>query len=189
MIGMVAAEDLRTARARRCRRAGRWELLPTLFSPDARSLQARRACTHRRAGNVAYEESLAWGDVARGLAEADFVFEETFTSPTIYHHPIEPAMSIVVNYTTQGIEIWSPSNNPFDVIREMAEVFGIPPERVRVHVPYSAATLARSTARADARGGRPVDADRPPGEVRRHRRGELSGHRPPRHGLSSAGSA
>src|SRR5581483_10672015 len=136
IIGMVAAEDLRTARLAASLVDVDWDLLPTMFSPDEAFASDAPQLHEVADGNVAVDLSLEWGDVDQGLRDADVVFEETFTSPTIYHHPIEPSMSVVVNYTSQGIEVWSSSNNPFDVVREMSELFGVSPEQVRVHVPY-----------------------------------------------------
>jgi CO/xanthine dehydrogenase Mo-binding subunit len=80
-------------------------------------------------------DELEWGDVEQGLREADYVYEGVFTSPNIYHHPIEPAMSVLVNYTADGIEVWTQSNQPFDVASDIAALMGIRPEQVRVHVP------------------------------------------------------
>jgi len=45
-------------------------------------------------------------------------------------------MSALVNYTSQGVEFWACTNHPFDVAADTANLFGISPEQVRVHVPY-----------------------------------------------------
>ncbi|MBM2809561.1 MAG: hypothetical protein HW416_320, partial [Chloroflexi bacterium] len=164
LIGMVVAEDLRTARYAATLVDVEWELLEPLFTADG-VLAPDADVLHDNVGsNVAVEDSLEWGDVDQGFKEADYIFEGTFTSPTIYHHPIEPAMSALVDYRSDGVEIWSPSSGPFSVLRDVAELFGISEEQVRVHTPYvggnfgakhsSAETMA--AAAISMKIGRPV---------------------------------
>ncbi|MBM2811831.1 MAG: Xanthine dehydrogenase family protein molybdopterin-binding subunit [Chloroflexi bacterium] len=136
VVGMVAAEDLRTARYAASLVDIEWDILAPLFS-HREALADGAPLLHEDAGsNVAVADDLEWGDVEGGLRESDYVYEGVFTSPTIYHHPIEPGMSMLVNYTTEGIEIWSQSNQPFDVASDVAALFGIAADHVRVHVPY-----------------------------------------------------
>jgi len=136
VIGMVVAEDPRTAQRAAALVDVEWDLVQPLFGAEA-SLAVGAPILHENVGtNVALEDSLEWGDVEEGLKEADYVFEGTFTSPTIYHHPIEPAMSVVANYTANGIEMWTSSSGPFNAAESVAQLLGISPEQVRVHVPY-----------------------------------------------------
>ncbi|MBM2811579.1 MAG: putative xanthine dehydrogenase subunit [Chloroflexi bacterium] len=164
LVGMVVAEDLRTARTAAGLVDVEWEILKPLFSADE-SLAPDAESIHEEVGsNVALTDSLEWGDVEQGFNESDYIFEGTFISPTIFHHPIEPSTSVVANYTSDGIEMWTSTSSPFSVLKKVADIFGISPEQVRVHVPYigghfggkhSGAELL-TTAVLSMKTGRPV---------------------------------
>ena len=136
LLGMVVATDQRTARHAVDLIEVEYERLPTLFSP-AEALAPGAPLVHEHLGNnVALEASLEWGDVETALRAAPRVIEVSFTSPAIYHHPIEPAMSVLVEATPDGFEFWTPSNNPFDVVDVASRVLGVPKQAIRVRVPY-----------------------------------------------------
>jgi CO/xanthine dehydrogenase Mo-binding subunit len=136
LVGMVVATDRRTARHAADLIEVEYERLPTLFSA-ADALAADAPLVHEHlSDNVALESSLEWGDVDGALRDAAHVFETSFTSPAIYHHPIEPAMSVLVEATPDGFEFWTPSNDPFDVVDVASKVLGVPREAIRVRVPY-----------------------------------------------------
>jgi CO/xanthine dehydrogenase Mo-binding subunit len=135
LIGVVAAVDLRTARRAAELVDVEYELLPPVFSP-AEAFQPDAPLVHEGLGhNLAFEDSLEWGDVERGLAEAAHVFEESFLCSTVFHHPMEPAMSFIANFQGDTLEFWAPTNNPFDIVNEASALFEIPPDQVRVQVP------------------------------------------------------
>jgi CO/xanthine dehydrogenase Mo-binding subunit len=136
VVGMVVAEDLRTAQRAAELVDFEWDHVEPLFSADA-ALAPGAPVLHENVGtNIALQDSLEWGDVDQGFAEADYIYEGTFTSPTIYHHPIEPAMSVVANYTADGIEMWTSSSGPFNAAESVAQLLGVSPEHIRVHIPY-----------------------------------------------------
>jgi CO/xanthine dehydrogenase Mo-binding subunit len=136
LVGVVAAVDLRTARRAAELVDVEYEILPPVFSPEE-ALAPGAPLIHEALGhNLALEDSLEWGDVEAAFAESAHVFDETFTCNTVFHHPMEPAMSFVASFVGDTIEFWAPTNNPFDIVNEAAAIFEIPPEQVRVRVPF-----------------------------------------------------
>ncbi len=85
--------------------------------------------------NVCYGERYAWGDVDRGLAEADAVFEDTFAFPMVYHYAMEP-YTVIASADRDGITAWASAQHPFLVRAELAQIFRERLERVRVVVTY-----------------------------------------------------
>ncbi len=85
--------------------------------------------------NVCYHERYAWGDVDRGLAGADAVFEDAFAFPMVYHYAMEP-YTVIASADHDGITVWASAQHPFLVRAELAQVFHERLERVRVVVPY-----------------------------------------------------
>ncbi len=78
----------------------------------------------------------AVGDVEAGLAQADFVVDETYTTSDRHANPIEPHATLawwdqdqlVVHTATQGIALTQ---------QTMAGLFGLPPENVRIESRYT----------------------------------------------------
>ena len=85
--------------------------------------------------NLLNEVHYHWGDVEKGFAESDRIFEDTFTFPMVYHYAMEPHAAIA-RYDSQGITVWSSAQHPFSVRTELARVFRLPLHRVNVIVPY-----------------------------------------------------
>src|SRR5579883_466025 len=109
------------------------ELKPAGTFPDLKHLQGKRNT------NVALDFHLRRGDVERGFAEADHVFEHTFRTQQVLHLPLEPFVSAAE--TTGGandvrLTIHTASQSPSFVRIEIARLLGWPENRVRVKVPY-----------------------------------------------------
>jgi len=135
-VGMVAAADLRTARQAAARVNVQYELLPPLFTADEALAPGAPLIHEEHGSNLAREDHLEWGDVDGALKEADHVFEEVYSVPNVFHHPMEPASSALVNFTEEILDIWVPTNNPHRVADAAAHMFGIKRERVRIRVPF-----------------------------------------------------
>jgi len=92
LIGMVVAVDLRTARHAPELIKVEYEILPPIFSADT-ALALGAPLIHEQLGaNLAVQDEFEWGEINRGFKEAERVFEDAFTSQTVYHHPMEPAI-------------------------------------------------------------------------------------------------
>jgi CO/xanthine dehydrogenase Mo-binding subunit len=86
--------------------------------------------------NICYHFKLRTGDVDRAFAEADRVFEDTFSSPPAQHVPLEPHVTLVYLDESQRVNVWSTSQTPSYVRSELSQTFGIPMNRIRVRIPY-----------------------------------------------------
>jgi CO/xanthine dehydrogenase Mo-binding subunit len=75
------------------------------------------------------------GDVQVGFAESDLIFEEEFTVPAVQHVALEPT-GCICHYTRDGyLTVWATSQTPFQERRLLAELLGLPENRVRVIKP------------------------------------------------------
>jgi isoquinoline 1-oxidoreductase len=74
------------------------------------------------------------GSIEEGLAAADKKLEQTYTVEYIAHAPLEPRAA-VAQWTDGKLTVWTGSQRPFGVRSELAEVFRIPEDRVRVIMP------------------------------------------------------
>ena len=89
-----------------------------------------------RQSNICYHFKLRTGDVERAFAEADRVFEDTFSSPPAQHVPMEPHVTLVYLDEHERLNVWTASQSPSYVRTELSATFGIPMNRIRVRVPY-----------------------------------------------------
>ncbi len=84
--------------------------------------------------NICHHYHLERGDLAQGFAEADFVVEDVFRLPAISHHSLEPHC-VVARMGPDGLTVWTGTQHPFPVRKELAEIFGLPLSDVQVIVP------------------------------------------------------
>ena len=87
------------------------------------------------ARNICFQDKLEKGEISKGFAEADEIFEDTFEFPMVYHYSMEPHTTIA-RVGTEGITVWSSNSHPFGVRREVAKIFKCPLSSVRVIIPF-----------------------------------------------------
>jgi CO/xanthine dehydrogenase Mo-binding subunit len=82
--------------------------------------------------NVLSELTFGWGDV--DAATADVVIDNLYTFPMITHFAIEPHAFIAAP-DDGGVELWTATQNPFQMQRVISRVLGLPIAKVHVHSP------------------------------------------------------
>ena len=110
-----------------------------LVHEQHRPAKAFADLAHVKAGqksNICYHFKLRTGDVEKAFAEADRVFEDTFSSPPAQHMPMEPHVTLAYVDEHERLNLWTASQSPSYVRTELSTTFGIPMNRIRVRVPY-----------------------------------------------------
>jgi len=114
--------------------------------------------------NICQAVYVEWGDVDAAFASAAHVVEGEFYFPMIYAYAMEPYVS-VADYDAKGqLTVYSSAQHPFMVRQDLAAVFGLPFNSVRVIVPYvgggygskSYTKIEPLTAACSWKAGRPV---------------------------------
>jgi CO/xanthine dehydrogenase Mo-binding subunit len=85
--------------------------------------------------NICYYLGFSRGDVEKGFAESDFVFEDTFRFQKVQHYSLEPHINIA-QYDGDKLTVWASCQDPFTLRDHLAAIFRLPLSRVRVIVPY-----------------------------------------------------
>jgi CO/xanthine dehydrogenase Mo-binding subunit len=136
LVALIVAEDLRAAEQAREKIHVEYQPLPAVFDA-VEALTPGAAILHEdRGSNLLLEDSLAWGDIDEGFRQAARVFEETYSSPSMFHHPMEPVGGCLAHYANGEANVWLPTSSPMRDAAEFAHFLGIEPEKVRVRVPY-----------------------------------------------------
>ena len=115
--------------------------------------------------NVCHRFRLVQGDVEDGLAEADVVVEETYRTAGAQHAHMEPHAA-VARWDGGRLELWTGTQTPFNLRSDLARIFGMGEEGVRIVCPpmggaFGAKTFVRIEAIVAClarKAGRPVGA-------------------------------
>ena len=133
-IAAVAAETPYLARDALKAIDAAYEVLP--FTADERSaLDKGAAAVHDKGNRVSPPRSYERGDVAKGLAEADAVVEETYRTECEIHTPLE-LHGCVADWQADRLTIWESSQGVFRVQQQVAAALKLPLSNVRVIGPY-----------------------------------------------------
>jgi isoquinoline 1-oxidoreductase len=74
------------------------------------------------------------GSIEKGLAEAAKTLSATYTLAYVQHAPMEPRAA-VAEWSDGKLTVWTGCDGPYRAKGDLARLFGIPAERVRVIVP------------------------------------------------------
>ena len=85
--------------------------------------------------NICYYLGFDKGDISKGFAQSDFVFEDTFRFQKVQHYSLEAHINIAY-YDGDKLTMWSSCQDPFTLRDHLSGIFRLPLSRVRVIVPY-----------------------------------------------------
>jgi CO/xanthine dehydrogenase Mo-binding subunit len=181
VVAAVAAPTREAARAAAKEIELAYKELPAVFdpvaavAPGAPLLHEQAATSAKDAvsidvrpipnSNVCHRFRIRHGDVAEGFAQADVVVEETYRTAGAAHMPMEPHAALA-EWEDGRLTIHSGTQTPFNTRADLAGLFGIDEERIRVIAPpmggsFGAKTFVRLEALVAAlarKAGRPVKA-------------------------------
>ncbi|MBM2832215.1 MAG: coxL [Dehalococcoidia bacterium] len=91
----------------------------------------------RQRPNVFAHYQMGAGDTEKGMREADLIVENRFVTPRIHHGAMEPHAAIAQVEFNGGLTVWVADQVAHHETRaELCRVFGLPPSKLRVIVPY-----------------------------------------------------
>src|SRR5262245_13181694 len=134
-VAAVAAVDRATAEEAVGKIHVEYEELPAVIDIDEAIADGAPLVHPLAEKNICFHTELVKGDVEKGFAEADEIFEDRFEFPMIYHYSMEPHTTIA-HVDSDEINIWTSTGHPFGVRQEIAEVYHFPLAKIRVHVNF-----------------------------------------------------
>jgi CO/xanthine dehydrogenase Mo-binding subunit len=181
IVAAVAAPTREAARAAASAVVVEWDELPAVFdaveavAPGAPLLHAHAGTSARDAvsidvrpidgSNVCHRFLIRQGDAAEAMRTADVVVEEVYRTPSAAHMPLEPHATLA-EWADDRLALWTGTQTPFNLRTDLAGVFGIAEERIRIVAPpmggsFGAKTFVRLEAIVAAlarKAGAPVKA-------------------------------
>ena len=85
--------------------------------------------------NISNHYKIIKGDVEKGFAQADYIFENEYYVPHIQHSPIETHSTIALAEPDGKITVWAGCQSPYAVRSALAAALGLPLHKVRVTSP------------------------------------------------------
>jgi CO/xanthine dehydrogenase Mo-binding subunit len=160
IVAAIAAPSAAMARAAARAVEVEWEELPAVFdpveavAPGAPLLHEERAASAKEAisidvrpiegSNVCHRFRIRHGDAATALASADVVVEEVYRTPSAAHAPMEPHATLA-EWGEGRLTLWTATQTPFNLRADLAGVFGMPEERIRVIAPPMGGSFGAKT--------------------------------------------
>ena len=147
-VAAVAAVDRDTARQALDLIVVEYEELPAIFDvlealkedapllhPNMNSYQGVSQPLDKPS-NAFIHKTWGQGDVEEGFTQADLVVENTYTTPLMHQAYLEPHTCLVWIDDEGRVQVYASSKIPYKLKEMLAEVAGIPEERIRVNHTY-----------------------------------------------------
>lgn len=113
-----------------------YEVLPAVFDPEqAMEEEAPQIHGHAK-NNIASFTAFDYGDLEQGFKEADYVFEDVFTTNAQHQMSMETHAALADWDGSGKLTIWTTTQTPFMTRRDLAKTLNIPESRIRVIKPH-----------------------------------------------------
>lgn len=135
-VAAVAAVDEDTAEEALSLIRVEYAELPAVFDPFE-AMTSDAPLLHEQApGNISMKIVIEAGNVEEALSNAYHVREDVFSTQPVNHCYLEPH-SALAQFTSNGkLTIWTSTQAPFHVRKELAETLGLLDENIRVIKPH-----------------------------------------------------
>jgi isoquinoline 1-oxidoreductase len=138
-------------------------MIRATYTPSPSTLTDETIFDHLAANAPAGRPSAEGGDLATGESLASQTFEETYRKGYVAHGPMEPHTAVAA-IEDGKVTVWAGTQTPFSLKSRVAATLDMPPDDVRVIVPYvgggfggkSASQQAVEAARLAKAAGVPV---------------------------------
>ncbi len=85
--------------------------------------------------NICNHFKIRKGNVEKGFAESDYVFEETYEVPRNHHVCLE-TYAVIAQFEKEGtLHLWTSNQSPYVLQRALAALFNMPWNKVRITIP------------------------------------------------------
>ncbi|MFH1950391.1 MAG: molybdopterin cofactor-binding domain-containing protein [Pseudomonadota bacterium] len=86
----------------------------------------------RRYGNVCLHTQIEKGDIDRGFAESDIIFEDLYTVPVVHQAPLEPRAVVAEMDHNETLRLWCSTARPFNIRQGVSLALGLSMSDIRV---------------------------------------------------------
>ena len=131
-VAGVVAVDVDTAEEALALIEVEYEPLPSIFSPIAAMAAGAPLIHPERGSNLFHSYHYSHGDLTQGDRESDVVVEASYILPYVSHACMETSV-VVAQFDHRGhLTLWSTTQIPFLLQRDLSEALGIPGSQIRI---------------------------------------------------------
>ncbi|HKZ51100.1 MAG TPA: molybdopterin cofactor-binding domain-containing protein, partial [Dehalococcoidia bacterium] len=134
-VAAVAAADQDTLQEALALIRADYEELPAVFDPEE-AMTPGAPKVHDADSNVAFTLHQDFGDVEEGFRRADYLREDVFYSQPAIHGALEPQCSLASYETSGHLTVWSTTQSPFRLRRDLSSMLGLAEGDVRAIKPH-----------------------------------------------------
>lgn len=134
-VAAVVATSLEAAEEAISKIKVEYEELPAVFDPLEAMKPGAPAIHEEVPNNVSATIRKEFGNVEKAFEKSDFIFEDNFQTQPVNHCPMEPQAALAVVDHYGKITLWSSTQIPFFLRRNLATTLDIPESKVRIIKP------------------------------------------------------
>lgn len=112
-----------------------YQELPAIFDPEE-AMTPGAPLVHDLDTNVAFSLHQDFGNVEQAFRQSDYLREDVFYSQPAIHGSLEPQCAMASYETTGNLTVWSTTQSPFRLRRDVATMMGLPEGNVRAIKPH-----------------------------------------------------
>lgn len=112
-----------------------YEELPPVFDPEEAMKEGAPIIHDEVPNNISYAPYFHWGNVEEGFAKSEYVREDTFNTQAQVHCSMEPHAAVAL-YSGGQLTVWSTTQGPYALRKELALTLGLEEGRIRVVKPH-----------------------------------------------------
>ncbi len=109
-----------------------YRLLPAVFSPETALGENAPLIHPSRKSNLFQTYSYAHGDLSEGERESKVIVEAQFNLPYVTHACMETSVVVAQFDLHERLTLWSTTQIPFLLQRDLSEALGIPGNKIRI---------------------------------------------------------
>ena len=134
-VAAVAAVDEDTLQEALALIKADYEELPAVFDPEE-AMAPGAPLVHDLESNVAFSLHQNFGDVEQAFRMADYLREDVFYSQPAIHGSLEPQCTLASYENSGQLTIWSTTQSPFRLRRDVSNMLDLPEANVRAIKPH-----------------------------------------------------
>lgn len=120
-----------------------YEELPALFSAEAALASGAPLVHEERANNLFTRYNYEHGDAERAFDDADEIVEQEYQLPYVTHAAMETSFVLAAFDLQNHLTLWSTTQIPFLLQRDLSEALGMPGRDIRVIQPAIGGAFGR----------------------------------------------
>lgn len=112
-----------------------YEPLSPIFNPQEAMAKGAPLVHEGAKGNIAHALQLHYGDVEKTFRESDLVQEKEYCTASLHQAYMEPRLSIASHDSSGNLTLWTPTQIPYYIQKDLARTLAMPRGKVRIVLP------------------------------------------------------